>query len=81
MQKLRLVIQTKKRKYKEKKEPGEKDIRDDEISGNAQEEDSTHDEYDQDISISFGDDDEDNTTSQDDDLENWIGIHKKHEGS
>ena len=32
---------------------GEKDIRDDEVSEDTEEEDSTHDEYDQDSNISF----------------------------
>ena len=40
-------------------------------SKHTQEEDSTHDEYDQDSSISF-DDDEDSTASQEDDSEDWI---------
>ena len=40
------------------------------MSDDTQEEDSTHDEYDQDSSISF-DDDEDSTASQGDDLEDW----------
>ena len=43
---------------------GEKDIRDDEISEETHEEDSTHDEYDQDSSISFDDDNEGSTASQ-----------------
>ena len=65
---LRLIIQTE-RKYKSKKKKhGGKVVRDDEISEDTQEEDSTHDEYDQDSSISF-DDDEDSTASQEDDLE------------
>ena len=52
-----------------------KDTFDDKISEDTQEEDSTHDEYDQDGSILF-DDDEDSTASQEDDLEDWIE-HKK----
>ena len=42
---------------------GEQNIRDDEISGEIQEEDGTHDEYDQDSSISFDDDDDDEEES------------------
>ena len=53
-----------------KQEPTEKDIRD-EIRKNPQEENSIHAEYDQEISISF-DDDEDSTVSQKDDLEDYI---------
>ena len=63
---LRLIIQTK-RTCEHKKELGDKDIRDDEMSEATQEEeDSTHDEYDQDSSISY-DDDEEGTAIQDDD--------------
>ena len=51
---------------------GEQNIRDDEISEETREEDGTHDEYDQDSSISFDDDDEDSTASQEDNLEDWI---------
>ena len=68
--KLRLIFQTK-RKYKQtQKETGEKDIRDDEISEETHEEDGTHDEYDQDSSISF-DDDEGSTASQEDNVQDW----------
>ena len=49
----------------------EQDIRDDEISEDIQEEDITHDEYDQDSGISF-DDDEDSTASQEYDSEDWV---------
>ena len=49
---------------------GEQNIRDDEISEETHEEDGTHDEYDQDSSISF-DDDEGSTASQEDNLEDW----------
>ena len=70
--KLRLIFQTK-RKYKQtQKETGEKDIRDDEIIEETHEEDRTHDEFDQDSSISFDDDDEGSTASQEDNLEDWI---------
>ena len=55
----------------EEKTKLEKIIRDDETSEDTQEEDSTHDEYDQDSSISF-DDDEDSTSSQEEELEYWI---------
>ena len=51
---------------------GEQNIRDDEISEETHEEDGTHDECDQDSSISFDDDDEDSTASQEDNLEDWI---------
>ena len=47
---------------------GERDIRDDEIGEDVQEEDSTHDEKNQDNSISF-DDDEDSKACQEDDSE------------
>ena len=67
---LRLIIQTK-RKYKNKQESGGKYIRDDEISEETQEEISTHDECDQDSSISF-DDDEESKASREDNLEDWI---------
>ena len=70
---LRLIIQTK-RKYKNKKELVEKDVRDDEISEDTRE-DSTHHEYDQDSSIPF-DDDEDNTASQEDDLGTGLGAQR-----
>ena len=52
--------------------PKKKDIRDDEISEETREEDRTHDEYDQDSRISFNDDDEGSTASQEDNLEDWI---------
>ena len=52
---LRLIIQTK-RKCKKKKELGEKDIHDDEMSEDTQQ-DSTHDEHQQDGSISLDDED------------------------
>ena len=58
-----------------KKEHGGKVVRDDEISEETQGEDSTHDEYDQDSSVSF--DDEDSTASQEDDSENWIEYIKR----
>ena len=64
---LRLIIQTK-RKYKNKQESGGKYIRDDEISEETQEEISTHDECDQDSSISF-DDDEESKAGYEDNLE------------
>ena len=67
----RLIIETKKKIQI----IGRKDIRDDEKSEDTQEEDSTQDEYDQDSSISF-DDDADSTSSQEDDLEDWIGYIK-----
>ena len=51
---LRLIRQTK-RKYTNNKETGGKYIRDDEISEETQEENSTHDECDQDSSMSFDD--------------------------
>ena len=51
----------------------EKDIRDG--AEDTQEEDSTHDEYDQDSSISV-DDYEDSTASQEDDSEDWIECMK-----
>ena len=54
-----------------------KDIRDDEISEEIQEEDGTHDQYDQDSSISFEDDDEGSTGSQEDDLEDWMEHGKR----
>ena len=55
---------------------GEKDIRDDEISEDTREEDSTHVE-----NISFHDD-EDSTASQEEDVEDWIEyLQKKHERS
>ena len=38
----------------------------------TQEEDSTHDEFDQDSSFSFDDDDGDRTARAQDDLEDWI---------
>ena len=56
---------------------GEQNIRDDEISEETHEEDGTHDEYDQDSSISFDDDDEDSTASQEDNLEDWIEHGKR----
>ena len=53
-----------------------KDIQNDEMSEDAQEEeDSTNDEYDQDSSISFENDTE-STSSQEDKLEDWIGYIK-----
>ena len=57
--------------------PGEQNIRDDEISEETHEEDGTHDEYDQDSSISFDDDDDDSTASQEDNLEDWIEHGKR----
>ena len=54
---------------------GAQNIRYDEISEETHEEDGTHDEYDQDSSISFDDDDdddEDSTASQEDNLEDRI---------
>ena len=71
---LRLFIQT--RRYKHKKETGGRDTRDDEISEESQEEISTHDDCDQDSTISF-DDDEDSTTSHEDNLEDWIEYVEK----
>ena len=56
---------------------GEQNIRDDEISEETHEEDGTHDEYDQESSISFDDDDEDSTASQEDNLEDWIEHGKR----
>ena len=56
---------------------GEQNIRDDEISEETHEEDGTHDEYDQDSSISFDDDDEDSTASQEDNQEDWIEHGKR----
>ena len=56
---------------------GEQNIRDDEISEETHEEDGTHDEYDQDSSISFNDDDEDSTASHEDNLEDWIEHGKR----
>ena len=72
---LRLIIQTK-RKYKNKKDTGGEDIRDDELSEETQEENSTLNECDQDSSISF-DDDEDSTTSHEDNLEDWFEYVKR----
>ena len=57
---------------KNKKETVGKDIRDDEISEETQEENNTHYECDQDSSVSFDDDDEECTTSHEDNLEDWI---------
>ena len=71
---LRLIIQTK-RKYKSKKEPGEKTFVTTK-EARRQEEDSTHDEYNQDGSISF-DDDDDSTARQEDDPEDWIEYKKE----
>ena len=56
---------------------GEQNIRDDEISEETHDEDGTHDEYDQDSSISFDDDDEDSTASEEDNPEGWIGRGKR----
>ena len=56
---------------------GEQNLRDDEISEETHEEDGTHDEYDQDSSISFDDDDEDSTASQEDNPEDWIEHGKR----
>ena len=55
--------------------PGEEDVRDDEISQDTQEGDSTHDEFDQDSSSSF--DDADSTTSQEDDFKDWTDYIKE----
>ena len=61
---------------KNKQKIGGKDIRDDEISEDTQEEDSTNGEYDQDSSISF-EDDEGSTAGQEDELEDWIEYYKE----
>ena len=55
----------------------EKTICDDEISEETQEEISTHSECDQDRRFSFYDDQEKNTTSHEDNLEDWIEYVKK----
>ena len=57
--------------------PPKKNIRDDEISEETREEDGTHDEYDQDSRISFDDDDDGSTASEEDNLEDWIEHGKK----
>ena len=64
-----------KRKY-EKQGNWRKDNCDDEISEETQEEISTHNERDQDSRFSF-DDDEENTTSHEDNLEDWIEYVKR----
>ena len=57
-------------------------MRDDEISEETQEKISTHIECDQDSRFSFDDDQEKNTTSHEDNLEDWIEfVKKKHERS
>ena len=56
---------------------GEQNIRDDEICEETHEEDGTHDEYDQDSSISFDDDDDESTASQEDNLGDWIEHGKR----
>ena len=71
----RLIIQTK-RKYKNRREIGGRGTRDDEISEETQEEISTIHECDQDSSISF-DDDEESTTSQEDNCEDWSEYAKR----
>ena len=54
-----------------------KNLRGDDISDDTGEEDSTHDEYDQDSSISFDDEDDDSTVSREDYLEDWIENTKR----
>ena len=75
---LRLVIRTKRKIKKKKKEDLDgTDIQNEDMSEDTQEEeDSTHDEYDQDNSISF-EDDADGTTSQEDELEDWVEYIKR----
>ena len=69
---LRLIVQKKRKILKKNKEDSDrKDIQSGEMSEDAQEEDSTNDEYDQDSSVSF-EDDADNISSQEGGLEDWI---------
>ena len=73
-----LVIQTK-RTYKKKKQRRIRWKRHPDMSEGAHEEDSTNDEYDQDSSISFENDTE-STSSQDEELEDWIEYTKRSAG-
>ena len=63
---------------RQKKDSGGKDIQDDERSEYTKEEDSINDEYDQDGSISFENDTE-STSSQEEELEDWIGLSSSKE--
>ena len=59
------------KKRTKKTDQGGKVIQNDEMSEDAQEEDSTDYDFDQDSSVSFEDDTE-STSSQEDELEDWI---------
>ena len=74
---LRVIIHTKKKIQKIKKETGGKDICDDEISEETQEEISTHDECDQDSRFFHSTTMKKNETSHEDNLEDWIEYVKR----